>query len=141
MPAHIRHGYRNGAGNNSRRRGALIQAVEGAEDNAQMGAEDIKSRGFSSLDVLVGIAASGRTPYVIGAMQYAKSIGAKVIAVSCSSNSRMAEIADVAITPLVGPEVIAGSTRMKSSTAQKMVLNMLSSATMINSVKLIQILW
>jgi len=111
--------------------GALIKAVEGAEDNAQMGAEDIKSRSFSSLDVLVGIAASGRTPYVIGAMQYAKSIGAKVIAVSCSSNSRMAEIADVAITPLVGPEVIAGSTRMKSGTAQKMVLNMLSSATMI----------
>ncbi|NLJ65351.1 MAG: N-acetylmuramic acid 6-phosphate etherase [Christensenellaceae bacterium] len=111
--------------------GALIKAVEGAEDNAEMGAEDIKSRNFSPQDVLVGIAASGRTPYVIGAMQYAKSIGAKVIAVSCSSNSRMAEIADVAITPLVGPEVIAGSTRMKSGTAQKMVLNMLSSATMI----------
>jgi N-acetylmuramic acid 6-phosphate etherase len=111
--------------------GALIQAVEGAEDNAQMGAEDIKSRGFSSLDVLVGIAASGRTPYVIGAMQYAKSIGAKIITISCSSNSRMAKITDVAITPLVGPEVITGSTRMKSGTAQKMVLNMLSSAVMI----------
>lgn len=110
---------------------AFIKAIEGAEDNAGLGAEDLKALDFSAKDVLVGIAASGRTPYVLGAMAYARSVGAPVIALVCSRNSEMAAKADISIVPLPGPEVITGSSRMKSGTAQKLVLNMLSTATMI----------
>lgn len=110
---------------------ALCEAVEGAEDNFSLGEEDLKSCSFSEKDVLVGIAASGRTPYVIGAMDYAKEIGAPVIALVCSNNSEMANHADITIAPIPGPEVITGSSRMKSGTCQKMVLNMLSTGVMI----------
>lgn len=110
---------------------AFIKAVEGAEDNKEMGVEDLKRINFNNSDVLVGIAASGRTPYVIGAMEYAKSLSAPVIAVACSSPSQMEQLADISIVPKVGPEVITGSTRLKSGTAQKMVLNMLSTGSMI----------
>ncbi|ABX41499.1 N-acetylmuramic acid 6-phosphate etherase [Lachnoclostridium phytofermentans] len=110
---------------------AFVKAVEGAEDNQELGAEDLKAIGFSEKDILVGIAASGRTPYVIGAVSYAKSIGAKTISVTCSTNSPLTSITDVAITLQTGPEVITGSTRLKSGTAQKMVLNMLSTSVMI----------
>ncbi|WP_113674328.1 N-acetylmuramic acid 6-phosphate etherase [Vallitalea guaymasensis] len=111
--------------------GAIIKAVEGAEDNFQLGAEDLRSLGFTEKDVLVGIAASGRTPYVLGAVDYANSIGAKTISLTCSNGSKLNELSDVAIVPLPGAEVITGSTRLKSGTAQKMVLNMLSTSVMI----------
>ncbi|MCI9346679.1 MAG: N-acetylmuramic acid 6-phosphate etherase [Lachnospiraceae bacterium] len=110
---------------------AMFEAVEGAEDNEKLGAEDLQEIGFCDRDVLVGIAASGRTPYVIGAMRYAKSCGAPVIGVACSPGSEIEREAQVAITPTPGPEVVTGSTRMKSGTAQKMVLNMLSTGAMI----------
>ncbi len=110
---------------------AMFQAVEGAEDDTKAGEMDLKERVFTSDDVLVGISASGRTPYVVGAMKYAKKLGANVISVTCCTNSEMGQNADIDITLLTGPEVITGSTRMKSGTAQKMVLNMLSTGTMI----------
>lgn len=110
---------------------ALLKAVEGAEDDYGQGRIDLENMQFSKNDALVGIAASGRTPYVLGAMDYARSLGASAIALTCSANSELSHHADVAITPLPGPEVITGSTRMKSGTAQKMVLNMLSTGVMI----------
>ena len=110
---------------------AILKAVEGAEDNAQLGVSDLKEHNFSADDVLVGIAASGRTPYVIGAMKYARDIGAPVIALVCCNNSEMSKHADITIAPVPGPEVITGSSRMKSGTCQKMVLNMISTGVMI----------
>lgn len=110
---------------------AMFRASEGAEDNAAAGADDLKAIGFNSGDVLVGIAASGRTPYVLGAMSYAKELGACTVAVTCNKNSEMNAAADIAIGVEPGPEVITGSTRMKSGTAEKMVLNMLSTGAMI----------
>lgn len=110
---------------------AFVKAVEGAEDNKTLGASDLIAAGFTESDVLVGIAASGRTPYVIGCMEYAKKIGAPVISLSCSLHSEIEQYADIAISPWSGPEVIAGSTRMKSGTSQKMILNMISTAVMI----------
>ncbi|WP_305842982.1 N-acetylmuramic acid 6-phosphate etherase [Photobacterium leiognathi] len=114
---------------------AILQAVENAEDNEELGATDLQQIGFNHKDVLVGIAASGRTPYVIGSMNYAKSVGAKVAALSCNANSPMAEIADINITPIVGAEVVTGSSRMKAGTAQKLVLNMLTTGAMIHTGK------
>ena len=110
---------------------AIYKAVEGAEDDRELGAEDLKGIRFSEKDVLVGIAASGRTPYVLGAMEYAKKLGAPVIGVSCCPGSQVDEAADIGIAPTPGPEVVTGSTRMKSGTAQKMILNMLSTGAMI----------
>lgn len=110
---------------------AFVKAKEGAEDNRELGREDLEGIGFGPRDVLVGIAASGRTPYVIGAMEYARSLGAPTISLSCCENSAISQVADIAITPLPGPEVITGSTRLKSGTAQKMVLNMISTTVMI----------
>jgi N-acetylmuramic acid 6-phosphate etherase len=115
--------------------GAILQAVEGAEDDETLCIGQMKEHSFCGKDVLVGIAASGRTPYVIGGMRYAKELGAPVISVTCNPDSKMAALADIAISPVVGPEAVTGSTRMKSGTAQKMVLNMLSSATMIRQGK------
>ncbi len=114
---------------------AILKAVENAEDNVELGATDLQQIGFNHKDVLVGIAASGRTPYVIGSMNYAKSVGAKVAALSCNPNSPMAEIADINITPIVGAEVVTGSSRMKAGTAQKLVLNMLTTGAMIRTGK------
>lgn len=110
---------------------AMFKAVEGAEDDPELGVEDLKKINFTKNDILVGIAASGRTPYVIGAMKYAKSLGATILGVTCCKDSEIDRLADIGIAPMPGPEVITGSTRMKSGTAQKMVLNMLSTASMI----------
>ncbi|KIE20976.1 N-acetylmuramic acid-6-phosphate etherase [Vibrio sinaloensis] len=110
---------------------AILKAKEGAEDSLTLGVDDLKSVQFSQKDVVVGIAASGRTPYVIGALEYANEVGATTIALSCNPDSTIADIADIAISPVVGPEALTGSTRLKSGTAQKLVLNMLTTASMI----------
>lgn len=110
---------------------ALVKAQEGAEDNRELGRKDMQAVVLSSGDVLVGIATSGRTPYVLAAMEYARSIECLTIGLSCSPDSPVARESDVAITPVPGPEVITGSTRMKAGTATKLVLNMLSTGTMI----------
>lgn len=110
---------------------AIFKAVENAEDSLTLGIEDLKAINFSAKDVLVGIAASGRTPYVIASMEYAKKLGAKVISISCNPQSPIALLADIAITPIVGAEVVTGSSRMKAGTAQKLVLNMLTTGSMI----------
>ncbi len=115
--------------------GAMYKAVEGAEDNKQLAIDDLNEVNLSSKDVLVGIAASGRTPYVLAAMAFAKAQGAKVIGISCSANNIYAQNSDVDICAVVGAEVLTGSTRMKSGTAQKLILNMLSTASMIRSGK------
>ncbi|ARJ42228.1 N-acetylmuramic acid 6-phosphate etherase [Pantoea alhagi] len=114
---------------------AILQAVENAEDNADMGAADLQAIQFSERDVLVGIAASGRTPYVLGALDYAKRQGAVTVALTCNPDSEMARVSQIALTPVVGPEVVTGSSRMKAGTAQKLVLNMLTTGAMIRSGK------
>lgn len=110
---------------------AILKAKEGAEDSPELGVSDLKSIHFSTKDVLVGIAASGRTPYVIGALEYANQLGATTVSLSCNPDSAIAETAQIAISPVVGPEALTGSTRLKSGTAQKLVLNMLTTASMI----------
>ena len=110
---------------------AIFKAVEGAEDSKELGVEDMKGIRFTAGDVLVGVAASGRTPYVLGCMEYAKELGAVTVAVTCCPGSVLDTYADIGIAPAPGPEVVTGSTRMKSGTAQKMVLNMLSTGAMI----------
>ncbi len=110
---------------------ACYRAVEASEDDADAGVRDLNSRRFSEKDVLVGIAASGRTPYTVGAVQYARGRAAFTIGITCAPVSPLTKAAEVSIVPVVGPEAIAGSTRLKAGTAQKMVLNMLSTATMI----------
>ena len=110
---------------------ACHRAVEASEDDAQAGARDIAARGVGAGDAIVGIAASGRTPYTIGALKQARTLGTLTVALTCAPASPITEAAEVSIVPEVGPEVIAGSTRLKAGTAQKMVLNMLSTATMI----------
>ena len=110
---------------------ALYKATEASEDNKEQGAEDLKSRGVTPKDAVIGIAASGRTPYTIGAVKYAKSIGCFTACIVCNPESEITKAVDVAIVPVVGPEAITGSTRMKAGTAQKLVLNMLSTTAMI----------
>ncbi|MDT7808347.1 MAG: N-acetylmuramic acid 6-phosphate etherase [Acidobacteriota bacterium] len=110
---------------------ALHRATEASEDDREAGARDAESRGVSGKDALVGIAASGRTPYTIGAVEYARGLGAFTVALTCAPNSLITRAAELAIVAVVGPEVIAGSTRLKAGTAQKMVLNMLSTATLV----------
>ena len=110
---------------------ALMRASEGTEDRSVEGAANVKSVNLSDRDVVVGIAVSGRTPYVIGALDYAKSMGAVTVGLTCNPSSAIAQMADISIAPLVGPEVLTGSTRLKSGTAQKLVLNMLTTASMI----------
>lgn len=111
--------------------GAIFKAVEGAEDSKELGVQDMQNIHFSQKDVLVGIAASGRTPYVRGCMEYAKQLGAPTVSVTCCPGSELDQFADIGIAPAPGPEVVTGSTRMKSGTVQKMVLNMLSTGAMI----------
>ena len=110
---------------------ALRHPIEGAEDSKAQAVIDLQTIQFSSKDVLVGIAASGRTPYVIGALEYAKSLGSVTVSIASNPNSAMANIVDIAIDTVVGPEVLTGSSRLKSGTAQKLVLNMLTTASMI----------
>ena len=110
---------------------ALRHPIEGAEDSKEQAVIDLQTIQFSSKDVLVGIAASGRTPYVVGALEYAKSLGSATVSIASNPNSAMANIVDIAIDTVVGPEVLTGSSRLKSGTAQKLVLNMLTTASMI----------
>lgn len=110
---------------------ALRHPIEGAEDSKAQAVVELQTIHFSSKDVLVGIAASGRTPYVIGALEYAKSLGSVTVSIASNPNSAMANIVDIAIDTVVGPEVLTGSSRLKSGTAQKLVLNMLTTASMI----------
>ena len=110
---------------------ALRHPIEGAEDSKTQAVVDLQTIQFSSKDVLVGIAASGRTPYVIGALEYSKSLGSVTVSIASNPNSAMANIVDIAIDTVVGPEVLTGSSRLKSGTAQKLVLNMLTTASMI----------
>lgn len=110
---------------------AIRQAVEGAEDSESLGIEDLKALALSPKDVVVGIAASGRTPYVSAALSYAKSIGCRTVSIACNEGSLIGTYADLAIEPVVGPEVLTGSTRLKAGTAQKMILNMISTGAMV----------
>lgn len=110
---------------------ALARATEASEDDPEVGRHDLAARGFTSRDALVGIAASGRTPYVLGALEHARQLGALTIGISCTPDSPLSHLVRIAITPLVGAEVIAGSTRMKAGTATKLVLNMISTAVMV----------
>jgi len=112
-------------------REGLVRAVEGAEDSGQAGRRDLEDIGLTSADVVVGIAASGRTPYVIGALDYAREKGAFAIGFSCNREAEISRHADLSILPLVGPEVLTGSTRLKAGTATKMVLNMLTTGAMV----------
>ncbi|MDX1677872.1 N-acetylmuramic acid 6-phosphate etherase [Arsukibacterium sp.] len=117
---------------------AIQQAVEGAEDSPQLAVEALTAINFGPDDVLVGIAASGRTPYVMGALAHGRKLGATTVAISCNANGPVLAAADIAICAEVGPEVLTGSTRMKAGTAQKMLLNMLSTAAMVRSGKVYQ---
>jgi len=110
---------------------AMFEAQEGAEDSFSLGKIDLQTIQLTRNDIVVGIAASGRTPYVIGAIEYANQLGAKTVAVSCNSESTIAQKATISISPIVGPEALTGSTRLKSGTAQKLILNMLTTASMI----------
>ncbi|BFJ01261.1 N-acetylmuramic acid 6-phosphate etherase [Priestia sp. Y58] len=110
---------------------AFIKAVEGAEDSKELGMEDLQNIRLTKADIVVGIAASGRTPYVIGALEYANSIEAQTVAVSCNKSSDIGKVANIAIEVVNGPEVLTGSTRLKAGTAQKLICNMLSTASMV----------
>jgi len=110
---------------------ALTNAIEGAEDNRQAGEEDLREVEVDAKDVVCGIATSGRTPYVLGGLAYAQSLGAATLGVTCNEVSELSEVSDVLIAPVVGPEILSGSTRLKAGTATKMVLNMISTGTMI----------
>lgn len=110
---------------------AMTEAIEGAEDNFKIAEVDLKEHILTEKDVVIGLAASGRTPYVIGGLKYAKSVGAKTAAIACVKDSEIVDIADTAIEIEVGPEILTGSTRLKSGTAQKLVLNMISTGAMV----------
>ncbi|MBI3207933.1 MAG: N-acetylmuramic acid 6-phosphate etherase [Candidatus Solibacter usitatus] len=125
VPAHMVQGIIAGG------ESALARATEASEDDPVSGVHDLRQREFSAQDVLCGIAASGRTPYVLGAMDEARRLGARTIGISCVPDSELSRRAEIAITPVTGPEVITGSTRMKAGTATKLVLNMLSTGVMI----------
>lgn len=118
--------------------GALLKAVEGAEDDPALGEADLKALDVTAADMVVGLAASGRTPYVIGALRYARDVGCRTAAISCNPHSPIALKAQVAISPVVGPEALTGSTRLKSGTAQKLVLNMISTGAMVKLGKVYQ---
>lgn len=117
---------------------AFVKAVEGAEDSKTMGQEDLEKLNLQKNDIVIGIAASGRTPYVIHAIRYARKVGAKTVIIACNSNSEMSKEADLAIEPVTGPEVLTGSTRLKAGSAQKMILNMISTASMVGIGKVYQ---
>lgn len=110
---------------------AIFRAKEGAEDSKELAVEDLKNKKITENDIIVGLAASGRTPYVIGGLEYANKVGAMTISITCNAGSEVSKAAKISIAPVVGPEVVTGSTRLKSGTAQKLVLNMLSTGTMI----------
>lgn len=111
--------------------GAFVKAVEGAEDSMELGEGDLSALDVSKDDIVIGLAASGRTPYVIGGLRYARSVRCKTIAIACNADSAIGREADLAIEPVPGPEVLTGSTRLKAGTAQKLVLNMISTGSMV----------
>lgn len=111
--------------------GAFVKAVEGAEDSMELGEGDLSALDVSKDDTVIGLAASGRTPYVIGGLRYARSVGCKTVAIACNADSAIGREADLAIEPVPGPEVLTGSTRLKAGTAQKLVLNMISTGSMV----------
>ena len=117
---------------------AFVKAVEGAEDSQTMGEEDLKEIHLSPADIVIGLAASGRTPYVIYGLRYAKKIGCRTVAVPCNRDSEIGKEADLTIEPVPGPEVLTGSTRLKAGTVQKMVLNMISTGSMVGIGKVYQ---
>lgn len=110
---------------------AFVRAAEGAEDSCALGVEDLKGIGLSDRDIVIGIAASGRTPYVAGALDYAREVGCHTVAIACNKGSVIGAHAELAIEPVCGPEVLTGSTRLKAGTAQKLVLNMISTGSMV----------
>lgn len=118
--------------------GAFVKAAEGAEDSEELALEELKALPLNGRDIVVGIAASGRTPYVISGLSYAQSLGCKTVAIACNPGSEVGEAADLAIEPVVGPEVLTGSTRLKAGTAQKMILNMISTGAMVGIGKVYQ---
>ena len=118
--------------------GAFVKAVEGAEDSEELAVEELKGLALSGWDVVIGIAASGRTPYVISGLSYARSLGCKTVAIACNKGSAVGAAADLAIEPVVGPEVLTGSTRLKAGTSQKMILNMISTGAMVGIGKVYQ---
>ena len=117
---------------------AFIKAVEGAEDSAELGRQDLANIGLTGCDVVVGIAASGRTPYVIGGLEYARQMGCHTVGISCNPGSAVGKAAELAIEVVPGPECLTGSTRLKAGTAQKLILNMISTATMVRCGKAFQ---
>lgn len=117
---------------------AFIKAVEGAEDSETMGIEDLKRIGLTAADTVIGIAASGRTPYVIFGLRYAREVGCHTVSIACNKGSAMAQEAELAIEPVPGPEILTGSTRLKSGTVQKMILNMISTGSMVGNGKAYQ---
>lgn len=117
---------------------AIWKAIEGAEDNKELGVTDLKDIGLTKEDIVIGLAASGRTPYVIGGMTYAKEIGCHTVGISCNAGNKLSQTAELAIEVVVGPEILAGSTRLKAGTAQKMILNMISTAAMVRCGKAYQ---
>lgn len=117
---------------------AFLKAVEGAEDDRALGQSDLEAYGLNAKDVVIGIAASGRTPYVLGGLTYARSVGCRTAAIACNTGSEIGRAADLAIEVEVGPEVLTGSTRLKSGTAQKLILNMISTASMVRTGKVYQ---
>ena len=118
--------------------GAFIRAVEGAEDSGELGIRELKDQSLESRDIVIGIAASGRTPYVIAGLGYARQLGCKTVAIACNKGSEVGAAADLAIEPVAGPEILTGSTRLKAGTAQKMVLNMISTGAMVGIGKVYQ---
>jgi len=114
---------------------AFMKAVEGAEDSEILGKQDLENIHLAARDTVIGLAASGRTPYVIHALRYAKEVGCPTAIIACNKGSEMAKEADIAIEPIVGPEVLTGSTRLKAGTAQKMILNMISTGSMVGNGK------
>ena len=118
--------------------GAFIKAVEGAEDSVQLGEDDLRGINVSERDVVIGLAASGRTPYVIGGLTYARNLGCKTVAIACNRGSQVGQTAELAIEPVPGPEVLTGSTRLKAGTVQKLILNMISTGSMVQVGKVYQ---
>ena len=118
--------------------GAFIKAVEGAEDSPTLGIDDLKAINLSTSDLVVGLAASGRTPYVVHALRYAREFGCKTVAIACNRGSKIGAEAELAIEPVPGPEVLTGSTRLKSGTVQKLILNMISTGSMVGAGKAYQ---
>lgn len=138
MSAHVWRVTRSDCRAHCRRRDGVYQAVEGAEDSEELGASDLRGRGLSDKDLVVGLAASGRTPYVVGGLVYAKATGCKTIAIACNQGSKIGKSADLAIEPVPGPEVLTGSTRLKAGTVQKLILNMISTGAMVKIGKVYQ---